>query len=54
MSQIQLGIDEIDRKYDILEKMGEGGMGAIFKVRHQLLEEVRVIKTIRAHLKDQE
>jgi tRNA A-37 threonylcarbamoyl transferase component Bud32/uncharacterized caspase-like protein len=54
LSDIQLGIDEIDRKYDILEKMGEGGMGAIYKVRHQLLEEVRVVKTIRAHLKDQE
>jgi serine/threonine protein kinase len=54
VSQTQLGIDEIDRKYDVLEKMGEGGMGAIYKVRHKLLEEVRVIKTIRAHLKDQE
>jgi serine/threonine protein kinase len=54
VSQIQLGIDEIDRKYDVLEKMGEGGMGAIYKVRHQLLEEVRVIKTIRAHLKGHE
>ncbi len=54
MSQIQLGIEEIDRKYEVLEKMGEGGMGSIYKVRHLLLEEVRVIKTIRAHLKDQD
>ncbi len=54
MSEIRLGIDEIDRKYEVLEKMGEGGMGAIYKVRHRLLEEVRVIKMIRSQLREQE
>ena len=45
-----LGVEEIDRKYEILEKLGEGGMGAIYKVRHRLLEEFRVIKLIRSEL----
>ena len=42
---------EIDQKrigkYEILEKIGEGGIGAVYKVRHRLLEEVRVIKVLR-------
>ena len=41
---LQLG--EIESKYEILEKLGEGGMGAVFKARHRLLDEVRVIKAI--------
>ena len=48
MTDLKIGIEEIDRKYEILEKMTEGGMGEIFKARHRLLEEVRVIKTIHA------
>jgi len=35
-------------KYEILAKVREGGMGAIYKVRHRLLDEVRVIKVMRA------
>jgi len=41
---------QIEGKYEILEKMGEGGMGAVYKVRHRLLEEIRVIKVMRPHL----
>jgi serine/threonine-protein kinase len=37
-------------KYEILEKIREGGMGAVYKVRHRLLDEIRVIKVIRPHL----
>ncbi|HYN20378.1 MAG TPA: serine/threonine-protein kinase [Thermoanaerobaculia bacterium] len=37
-------------KYEILEKLREGGMGAIYKVRHLLLDEVRVIKVMRPQL----
>lgn len=41
---LQLG--EIESRYEILEKLGEGGMGAVFKARHRLLDEVRVIKAV--------
>lgn len=41
--------EHIEGKYEILEKIREGGMGAIYKVRHRLLDEVRVVKVIRSH-----
>ena len=41
-------------KYKILEKLHEGGMGAIYKVEHQLLETERVIKMIRPPLASDE
>ncbi|MFZ5788537.1 MAG: serine/threonine-protein kinase, partial [Acidobacteriota bacterium] len=34
----------LEGKYEILEKISEGGMGAIYKVRHRLLDEIRVVK----------
>ncbi len=37
-------------KYEVLQKVREGGMGAIYKVRHRLLDEVRVIKVLRSEL----
>ena len=37
----------IEGKYEILEKLREGGMGAIYKVRHRLLEEIRIVKVMR-------
>jgi serine/threonine protein kinase len=40
----------IEGKYEILQKIREGGMGAIYKVRHRLLDEVRVIKLMRPQL----
>jgi len=40
----------ISRKYEILEKLSEGGMGTIYKVRHRLLDEIRVIKILRPEL----
>ena len=40
--------EQIDGKYEILDKIREGGMGAIYKVRHRLLDEIRVVKVIRA------
>jgi eukaryotic-like serine/threonine-protein kinase len=41
-------------KYEILEKIAEGGIGSLYKVRHQLLEEVRVIKILRAQVADRD
>jgi eukaryotic-like serine/threonine-protein kinase len=40
----------IEGKYELLAKLSEGGMGAVYKVRHTLLDEVRVIKVILPHL----
>ena len=37
----------IEEKYDVLSKIREGGMGAVYKVRHRLLEEIRVVKVMR-------
>ncbi len=43
----------IEGKYEILGKIKEGGMGAIYMVRHRLLGETRVIKILRPQLEDQ-
>lgn len=40
----------IDGKYQILQRLGLGGMGEIFKVRHIHLNEERVIKIMRANI----
>jgi serine/threonine-protein kinase len=42
--------ESIEGKYELLAKLSEGGMGAVYKVRHTLLDEVRVIKVILPHL----
>jgi TonB family protein len=40
--------EQINGKYEILGTMREGGMGTLYKVRHRLLDEVRVVKVIRS------
>jgi serine/threonine protein kinase len=47
---VALSLEKIEGKYEILEKISEGGMGAVYKVRHRYLEEIRVVKVIRPHL----
>jgi serine/threonine-protein kinase len=37
----------IEGKYEVLGKVREGGMGAIYMVRHRLLDEIRIIKVMR-------
>jgi eukaryotic-like serine/threonine-protein kinase len=44
----------IDGKYQVLSKIREGGMGAIYLVRHVLLDEVRVVKAMRGSMVDDE
>jgi len=44
----------LEGKYQILRKLREGGMGAIFLVRHRLLGELRVVKVLRAQLQGEE
>src|SRR5207237_10040279 len=38
---------EIEAKYEVLAKMGEGGMGSVYKVRHKVFQDIRVIKTAK-------
>jgi TonB family protein len=40
--------EQINGKYEILGALREGGMGSLYKVRHRLLDEIRVVKVIRS------
>jgi len=43
---------EIEAKYEVLQKMGEGGMGSVYKVRHRFLDDVQVIKLMQAKFQE--
>jgi serine/threonine protein kinase len=47
-------VPEIGAKYDSFELMAEGGMGTLYRVRHKYLDELRVIKSIKAESKSDE
>jgi serine/threonine protein kinase len=42
--------EHIEGKYEILGKLREGGMGAVYKVRHRLLDDIRVVKILNPRL----
>jgi TonB family protein len=37
-----------EEKYEVLTRLRQGGMGAVYKVRHRLLDELRAVKVIRS------
>lgn len=41
-------LPEIDSRFEVLAKLGEGGMGTVYKVRHRDLNEVQIVKTMQA------
>jgi serine/threonine-protein kinase len=43
-------LERIAEQYEIVAKIQEGGMGEIYKVRHRLLDELRVVKVLRPQL----
>ncbi len=44
-------LERLEEQYEIVAKIKEGGMGEIYKVRHRLLDELRVVKVLHAELK---
>ena len=46
-------LQPVEGKYEILQKLREGGMGSIYLVRHRLLHELRVVKVLRSQLRDE-
>src|SRR5262245_9363647 len=42
------------REYEIVDLLGKGGMGAVYRARHMYLEEDRAIKVIRADYQSEE
>ena len=37
----------IDQKYQVVSLLGEGGMGAVYRVRHLHLDKIMALKTFR-------
>lgn len=40
----------LDGKYELIERLGRGGMGEVYKVRHTHLNTIRVVKVMRPQL----
>ncbi|HEX7151915.1 MAG TPA: protein kinase [Thermoanaerobaculia bacterium] len=47
-------LPEIESRFEVLAKLGEGGMGCVYKVRHRDLDELQIVKTLQAHLSTNE
>ncbi len=44
----------LDGKYRVISRLGGGGMGAVYKARHELMDRLVAIKVIHSHLVDPE
>ncbi len=47
-------LPEIESRFEVLAKLGEGGMGCVYKVRHRDLDEIQIVKTLQARLSTNE
>ena len=47
-------LPEIDSRFEVIAKLGEGGMGTVYKVRHRDLDEIQIVKTMQAHFSSNE
>ena len=47
-------LPEIDSRFEVIAKLGEGGMGTVYKVRHRSLDEIQIVKTMQAHFSSNE
>jgi serine/threonine-protein kinase len=45
---------EIASRFDVVAKLGEGGMGTVYKVRHRDLDEIQIVKTMQAQFSTNE
>lgn len=50
--QRKFGNEPIDGKYELVQRLGAGGMGDVYKVRHTFLHTERVIKLIRPQISE--
>lgn len=44
------GAKPLDGKYEIVSRLGAGGMGEVYKVRHIHLDSIRVVKLMRSNI----
>lgn len=51
-SLFRMALPVVGGTYEVVGKLREGGMGAVYRVRHLLLDEPRVIKVMRASMEE--